>query len=79
MDHLWDIEQTAAFLDITTDEVRDLVDLGHLHLDGTSVQMRLDAGHVRDWRRGLTDGGNGGAAYLRQILRIAKEADEARP
>jgi hypothetical protein len=66
----WTLEQVAEFLDISLDETRELVEAGFIHYAHVTddTEKRYDASAVKDWRRGLGDGGERGAAYVRALL-----------
>jgi len=67
----WSLDQVADFLGVSIDEVRDLVEAGFLHYEEITDRKSFDAAAVKDWRRGLDDGGSGGAAYVRELLRTS--------
>ena len=74
---LWGLDEVASFLGVSTGEVRDLVESGFLHPEELA-DMAFDAAAVKDWRRGLADGGARGAAYVRELLRTSLEAEAPR-
>ena len=74
---LWGLDDVASFLGISTGEVRDLVESGFLHPEELT-DMSFDAAAVKDWRRGLSDGGTRGAAYVREVLRTSLGAEAPR-
>jgi hypothetical protein len=63
----WSVVEVAKHLGISVTEVRELIDAGFLHCDDVE-ELRFDAAAVKEWRRGLEDGGERGAAYVREVL-----------
>jgi hypothetical protein len=66
----WTLDQVAEYLGLTIGETRELANAGYIHyarLAGADAEY-FDAAALKEWRDGLGDRGDLGAAFLRDLL-----------